>query len=366
MSSVVIKRTVIATLLVLTSVWSLSSVPKVGAYLKSDFLATPDWVSSHKEEDAVVVVDVREDKYFDDRVIPGAIRMPWRLFRKNDLLYGLGGVFVGLDEAQRILGEHGIVRSDTVVLYDSVERDGGATSSYVFWVLDLLGHEKIKVLERGIDGWQDSGQPVDAKAATRAPVLYQAPVSEVRVRKRISGPDIYQRLGDPHYQVVDVRSAAEYLGEKPNTGLDGTVLKLGHIPTAFNVNYTHNWTSPETKGIKPYAELAGLYAGLDPTKGTVVYCHSGRRGSFGYFILRLLGFEDVMLYENSWFEWGAPESFYPVETKANMTPSTIFPPSAKSGRQGARASDSATSSPAGTPSTTTSGGSGGGYVSCGG
>jgi thiosulfate/3-mercaptopyruvate sulfurtransferase len=46
-----------------------------------------------------------------------------------------------------------------------------------------------------------------------------------------------------------------------------------------------------------------MYRGLNPTAGVILYCHSARRGSFGYFVLRLLGFEDVMLYDNSWFDW---------------------------------------------------------------
>jgi len=64
---------------------------------------------------------------------------------------------VGLSAAQDILGRHGITPQDTLVLYDSVERDGGATASYVFWVLDLLGHSKKMILERGINGWKDAG-----------------------------------------------------------------------------------------------------------------------------------------------------------------------------------------------------------------
>lgn len=365
MSSNLTKRFVIAGLLILAGIWSVSSAPAEVGLVNADFLASPKWVSENKMKDDVVIVDVREDKYFDERVIPGAIRMPWRLFRKNDLLYGLGGVFVGLDEAQEILGSHGISRSDTVVLYDSVERDGGATSSYVFWVLDLLGHENIRILERGIDGWQDAGYTVDASAAQRKPMLYQAPVDEVRVRRRTSGRDIYQRLGDPHYQIVDVRSAQEYLGETPNTGLDGTVLKLGHIPTAFNINYTHNWVTPETKAIKSYEQLAELYAGLDPSLGTIVYCHSGRRGSFGYFILRLMGFEDVRLYENSWFEWGSPDNFYPVETKANTPTATVGMPSASSMTNQARPSG-ANGGASAKSSDSKASGSNDGYISCGG
>jgi thiosulfate/3-mercaptopyruvate sulfurtransferase len=83
----------------------------------------------------------------------------------------------------------------------------------------------------------------------------------------------YNRLEDPHYQILDVRSREEYLGETPNMGLNGKVLKLGHIPTAFNIDFRQNWMDANTKVLKRYPELQDLYRGLDPTKGTITYCH---------------------------------------------------------------------------------------------
>jgi thiosulfate/3-mercaptopyruvate sulfurtransferase len=133
------------------------------------------------------------------------------------------------------------------------------------------------------------------------------------------------RLGDPYYQILDVRSREEYMGEKTNTGLDGTVLSLGHIPTAYNSDYTLNWTTLEIKAIKPYAALRELYSGLDPGRAVITYCHSARRGSFGYFILRLMGFEDAMLYEPSWMEWGNKRYYHPVETAENILSKDIMP-----------------------------------------
>jgi thiosulfate/3-mercaptopyruvate sulfurtransferase len=84
---------------------------------------------------------------------------------------------------------------------------------------------------------------------------------------------------------------------------------LGHVPTATNSDYTFNWTTPDIKALKPYAVLQEQYRGLDPGRGVIVYCHSARRGSFGYFVLRFMGFEDVMLYESSWMEWGNKHYF---------------------------------------------------------
>lgn len=236
-----------------------------------------------------------------------------------------GNLFVGLAEAQEILGQHGLFRNDMIVLYDSVARDGGATASYLFWVLDLLGHKKMAILEQGIEGWFAAGNEVVNQPQKRESLLYQAPSDEINSRRWVDENFIYPRLGDPYYQILDVRSPEEYLGEALNTDLNGQPLKTGHIPGAVNVNYENNWINSDSKHIKNYAQLAEMYRGLNPEKAVITYCHSARRGSFGYFILRLMGFEDVMLYDNSWFGWGQPENYYPVETELHVLTGQALP-----------------------------------------
>lgn len=356
-----IRYVAIVTILLLGLYWSLASAAGKD-YPNADFLATAAWLKAHKNDVSLVIVDVRADKDVAGKLIPGAISMSWELFQQADTANNMGEVFVGIARAQQLLGEHGIARNDTVILYDSVQRDGGATSSYLFWVLDLLGHKQMKVLERGIDGWIDAGGETVAIPRKTEAVLYQAPADEINLRKWMKADALLPRLADPYYQILDVRSREEYLGEKPNNALDGTVLKLGHVPSAYNNDYTLNWNTPENKAIKPYEALQKLYSGFDPGKAVITYCHSGRRGSFGYFILRLMGFEDVMLYEPSWMEWGNKRFYYPVETAENIIsgaalPGTTSPATSKP--QGKTTPKSGAAAPSG-------GGTKSGYVSCGG
>lgn len=314
-----VRLTSIALVLLLGVWWALASAGTRGkAYPNSRYLVSATELMQRQQQKPLVIVDVRTDKDFDGKLIPGAIRMPWSQFRRDDPAGNMGGLFVGPAQAQRILGEHGLFRNDMIVLYDSVASDGGATASYLFWVLDLLGHKNMAILERGIDGWLAAGGKVVNQPEQREPLLYQAASKEIDLRRWADEAFIYPRLGDPYYQLLDVRSEAEYLGQNLNTGLDGSPLKAGHIPGAFNINYKANWVDTESKALKSYAELADMYRGLNPTAGVIVYCHSARRGSFGYFVLRLLGFDDVMLYDNSWFGWGRQDRYYPVENAANV------------------------------------------------
>jgi len=307
---------VLFVIIVLGAAWSFAFARETGSpteYPNGQFLATSTWLKSHLDDPDLLVVDVRTDEHFDGRLIPGAVRLPWSKFRYNNRAANEASLFVGSARAQQILGEHGIGRTDTIVLYDSVAEDGGATASYIFLVLDMLGHEKKMILDGGIDSWIRAGNRLVSRPAELGSIFYQAPFAEIRRRSLIKGTSLYERLGDPHYQIVDVRSAEEYSGTAGTRDLRGNDLKRGHIPTALNIGYSSAWVDENTKAVKPYEELLKNFAGLDPDNSIVVYCNSGRRSSYSYFILRLMGFERVRSYEASWKEWGKPDNFFPVE-----------------------------------------------------
>lgn len=308
---------IIAIILLLGTAWSLSLASDEGQtakYPNQQFLVSANWLKEHMGDNKLVIVDVRDDKHYDGSPIPGAIRLPWTAFRYDDVDANISETFVGPQKAQEILGSAGIARSDDLVLYDSVKRDGGATASYVFWVLDILGHPEKKILDGGIDAWQRAGYDLAAVSRTLKPLLYQAPSREIEKWKLIDGNYIYARLGDPMYQIIDARSHGEYVGEKGTKGLRGNPFKLGHIPKAVNIDYRTAWVEEKTKKIKTYRQLQELYRGLNASRGVIVYCNSGRRSSFSYFVLRLMGIKQVITYEHSWKEWGDPKKFYPVET----------------------------------------------------
>jgi thiosulfate/3-mercaptopyruvate sulfurtransferase len=357
---------VIGALLLLAAAWALASAATTQEpnYPNGELLATVGWLAEHRSDDDVNLVDVRQDEHFHGEVIPGAVRMPWEQFRGTDAIVGVTGVFVGVNEAERLLGEHGIARNDTVVLYDSVERDGGATASYIFWVLDMLGHDNVKILDGGIDAWKRAGHETSDTPAQPEPITYQAPLAEVSPKDKIEAFALYERLGDPYYQILDVRTRDEYLGEAPNVDWQGRVQKLGHIPGAYCVPYESNWIDAETKMVKPYEELLELYPGLSPSRAVVTYCHSARRSSYTYFILRLMGFEDLRLYDGSWMEWGKKDLYYPVETEEQVLQGALPRIGAGATRQQDRQMQQQQTGGGGGAAAAPSGGSG--YISCGG
>jgi hypothetical protein len=78
-----------------------------------------------------------------------------------------------------------------------------------------------------------------------------------------------------------------------------------------------------------------------------------------------MGFEDVMLYEPSWMEWGNKRYYYPVETAENLISDAPLAgttdPSATVTRPGTKTPKSGAAAPSGGGRSSKSG-----YVSCGG
>jgi len=113
-------------------------------------------------------------------------------------------------------------------------------------------------------------------------------------------------------QIVDARTLQEFRGE------DIRAIRGGHIPGAINIPYEQNWIDPETPAklarkqitsnvgmsLKPAEDLKRLYARLDPSKETIVYCQSGARASETAGVLQQLGFANVKVYDSSWLGYG--------------------------------------------------------------
>lgn len=113
-------------------------------------------------------------------------------------------------------------------------------------------------------------------------------------------------------QILDVRTPNEF------TGLDVRALRGGHIPRAVNIPYEQNWIDPEIRvklqkklvtnndgfSLKADEDLQQVYAKLDPSLETVVYCHGRSRTMVTASVLKNIGFRHVRVYDTSWVGFG--------------------------------------------------------------
>ncbi|MBL8489318.1 MAG: hypothetical protein JNM82_00900, partial [Rhodocyclaceae bacterium] len=129
----------------------------------------------------------------------------------------------------------------------------------------------------------------------------------------VSTEEVVARVRQGGAQIIDARTRGEFLGE------DVRAIRGGHLPGAVNIPYESNWKDPDTgaklarrqvpdnagMSLAPQAALRALYANLDPSRETVVYCQSGVRAAETATVLESLGFRNVKVYDSSWLGYAA-------------------------------------------------------------
>jgi thiosulfate/3-mercaptopyruvate sulfurtransferase len=106
-------------------------------------------------------------------------------------------------------------------------------------------------------------------------------------------------LGSPDAQIIDARANPEFRGH------EGNARRLGHIPGAVNVpvGSLHEAGSQrllDAEAIRAVLTRATVARG----KRLVCYDGSGVGAATLAFILTLMGFDDVAVYDGGWAEWG--------------------------------------------------------------
>ncbi len=197
------------------------------------------------------------------------------------------------DEIARRLGTRGIGDRNYVVGYDDA---GGAIAARLWWMLRSIGHQRVAVLDGGIQAWVASGGDLVTAEPSWAPGV----LSVVATSPTIDRIDLAGSLGE--FTLVDAREPDRYHGE-----VEPVDAAAGHIPTAINVPHAANLGAD---GRFLHAdELRTRYnrAGVDDAASAVVYCGSGVTACHDILAMDVAGLGTATLYPGpgSWSDWSA-------------------------------------------------------------
>ncbi len=268
-------------------------------YAHPERLVSTEWLAAHLGESGLVVVESDEDiLLYEIGHIPGAVKIDWHTDLNDPVLRD----FVQGEEFARLLGEKGITRDSTVVIYGDKNNWWAA---YALWIFQLFGHEDVRLLDGGRDLWIAEGRALTTERPAPAPAHYPV-IARDDATLRAFKDDVLAHFGNP---LIDVRSVEEYTGERteiPGYPSEGA-LRAGHIPGATAVPWARAAAPDAT--FKSRTELEAIYlgeAGLRAGDNVITYCRIGERSSHTWFVLtHLLGFEGVRNYDGSWTEWGS-------------------------------------------------------------
>lgn len=295
--SIVLSLNVLASLISCTNTPELREYKTKPALEKEVFpgqlLVETEWIATRGGSSKVRLIDYGR-KFVDYRSghIPDAVFIDRKAVW--DKVNGIPGMLPSAETMVAELEKAGISNDSTVVIYDS---NNGLWASRLFWALEYLGHQDIHILNGGWNKWEMENRVV--QMASNVP---HRGSFIPRIQDDLLATDdwVLANLSNPDVQIIDTRSPKEYAGE------DIRAKRGGHIPGAININWISNLKSDGSKAFARRGHLVELYDSQKISKDKIIvtHCQTGVRGAHTYFVLKLLGYPRVRVYDGSWAEWG--------------------------------------------------------------
>lgn len=244
---------------------------------------------------------------FDGNRIPGA-----RLFQIDEICdpkTKLPHMLPSETDFAKAVAALGIDNQTHVVCYDS--NPHFIASARVWWMFRYFGHEKVSLLDGGLDSWIVNGLPTENVPSKSAPKETDFKIHSVRKNLLKTLEQIQKNIKKEEFLLIDARSAERFRGNEPEPRAG---LASGHIPGSLNIPYLrvidgYGSFATEASMRELFSELE-----LNPDQPLAVSCGSGVTAAIVAFAFHLLGKSDVAVYDGSWSEYGQTALKNKVET----------------------------------------------------
>jgi thiosulfate/3-mercaptopyruvate sulfurtransferase len=220
-----------------------------------------------------VVMDVSNTDSYSASHIKNAIHIP-----SKDFLNSVGSLKTD-EELAKVLGDAGVTKDDSIVLYAGKESSGEA--EFAFLVLSFLGQKEVRLLDGSLADWKAAGLPEEVSENKKPGVDYKPEVKPEVIAE-------YEYVKSGQAQIIDVRPFVEF--------------GKGRIPGSIALD-----PSNVIKGdkIKNGADLSTVFSRLDKEKPIVVYSDDYSRSAIVWYAMQLMGYE-ASIY--TWEDWKAHEA----------------------------------------------------------
>jgi thiosulfate/3-mercaptopyruvate sulfurtransferase len=281
-----------------------------------EYLVSTEWLAGHLGDSGVRVLDctthlppLPDNSHYT--VLPG----------RDDFLKAHipGSAFVDMDhdvadssapfhfmlpssaqfaEAMSALG----IGDDTLVVSYSGANHWWATR--MWWMLRVFGHRRTAVLDGGFQKWRRENRPVESGSAIpRARAHFEAlPARRDMIATK---EDVVAAIGDAGICTINA------LRPEQHGGTGGVYYgRRGHIKGS--VNLAAMATVDESNQYKSAEELRRMFAGPLSKPAVIAYCGGGIAATADTFVLAMLGYDNVKVYDASLSEW-ARDPALPME-----------------------------------------------------
>jgi thiosulfate/3-mercaptopyruvate sulfurtransferase len=213
--------------------------------------------------------------------IQNAVNIEYRTLVRPGAIEGL---LKSPADLAKILGDKGVDPAKTIIIYDNGRY---VYSTYLYWVLDYLGYNNVKVLDGHMTGWRAARGPVGRNVVNPSAVTVTP-----RLRSGVFADYNYvkSKVNNSGTTILDVSAPNEH--------------RAGNIPGSINIESKQFFTESNSQ-LKSRAALEKILADnkVAKDKEIILYCTSSARAGTVYLALKGLGYRNIKIYEGGWNEY---------------------------------------------------------------
>lgn len=253
----------------------------------------------------VTVLDARGGSAFTTEHIKGSQPVSWQEFTKAE--QAKRGELLAAKQVAAKLRYKG-VSNDTPVLVVGDPKNGWGEEGRIVWMLKTLKHKDAALIDGGFAALKKAGAPTEKGAAQKAKTGDFTGTQTTAYLA--SAEDVKEAVEKESAVLVDTREEREYNGETPYGESRG-----GHVPTAVHLHYKDLLASDGTLKSRAAIRKKMKELGVEETETPIIaYCTGGVRSAWFVAVLRHAGFDNVVNYAGSMWEWASLEAdTYPLE-----------------------------------------------------
>lgn len=269
----------------------------------NDALVSCEWLQQNPDASDRIILDAtyflprqqrnaREE--FEAAHIPGA-----QFFDIDEIADSnspLPHTLLDADQFAEQAGQLGIGNDTWVIVYDN---NHFFASARAWWMFRVFGHDKVRLLNGGLNRWQQQGFPVTSDFSRPSPKRFNA-VFRPELFADLEQMKLIQQRGDK--QILDARSEDSFNGRR---AIHDAGLLPGHIPGSINIPYRKLFATDDFT-LVPDEHLRRIFsdAKVDFSKPIVASCGSGVSAALLLLALYRIGLTDIPMFDGSWAEWG--------------------------------------------------------------
>ena len=261
----------------------------------------PEDLLKIKDSSEVVLIDARAginaNENYQKEHLKGArfVDLNKDLATVENPAYGGRHPLPSLEKFSKVLAKLGISPKSHVIIYD--DKNGSNAAARFWWMLRAIEHEKVQVLNGGLQAAIKTGYPTSSKIENFEPVEnYSIPEWKLGIADI---NEVEKARNNDESIVIDVRDKNRFDGlTEP---LD---LIAGHIPGAINVPFSENLDEDGFyKSAEVLAEKYSKITGNKNSENIIVHCGSGVTACHTLLAMDYAGLAIPKLYVGSWSEW---------------------------------------------------------------